>query len=144
MHRKFWAWVLLGLSGNSLQMVAQEIPFKDMPRMQGARLLVGYPPFIYAVTTGNETLVLQPEIKHPSGWDFLPSLSRDGTNVAGFRWENYRPDGMQLATYSIADRRWTDYPQRAMPGAAAISPTVRKLHSSWKKQDRKRDQRGLG
>lgn len=119
--------MLLGLSSNSLPVVAQEIPFKDMPRVQGARLLVGYPPFIYAVTTGNETLVLQPEIKHPSGWDFLPSLSRDGSTVAGFRWENYKSHGLQLATYSVAERRWTDYPQRALEGAAAISPDGSKV-----------------
>lgn len=95
---------------------------KNMARLSGARLLVGYPPEILAVTAGKETSILEPVRLGGSVTYFSPSISRDGSVVAGFRWRDGSPNEIFLvATYSMAARKWTEYGKRADEGALAIS-----------------------
>lgn len=131
MDRKFrlLAMVALGIAFQSaIGGVDPELDPKSMARLPGARLLVGYPPEILAVTTGQDTLILQPVRLGGSVTGFLPSISRDGSTVAGFRWSGSSPKQIiLLATYSIPEKKWTEYGKSVDEGSVAISPDGSRL-----------------
>jgi WD40 repeat protein len=123
---------LLGLCIACLPAGGQEIPAKDMPRMKGARLLVGYPPQTLMVTTGDDTVVLRPDFltKTASSDEnrVYPSISRDGNLLGVGRWRGGFPHRiLSIATYSIKDAKWTIYKTGQFAGAVAISPDGSKL-----------------
>ena len=99
----------------------------DMPRLPGARLLVGYPPWIFTITTGNQTFVLEPRLNSPGAAYFYPSMTRDGGVVAAARWKDYHQDTVVIGTYSISDKKWTDYAEGDYRGAVAVSADGSKL-----------------
>lgn len=123
------AMVALGIAFQpAIGGVDPELDPKSMARLPGARLLVGYPPEILAVTTGQDTLILEPVRLGGSVTYFLPSVSRDGTIIGGFRWSGSSPKKViLLATYSIPERKWTEYGKSVDEGSVAISPDGSRL-----------------
>lgn len=99
----------------------------DMARLPGARLLVGYPPGVLALTTGNDTLMLDPPFDLSNSRDFYPSMTRYGSRVAAARWKDSHQKIVVVGTYSIADGRWTDYAEGDYQGGVAISPDGSRL-----------------
>jgi Tol biopolymer transport system component len=89
--------------------------------------LVGYPPGVLALTTGNDTLMLEPPIDWSHTGGFYPGLTRDGSRVAAARWKDYHQQIVVVGTYSIADGKWTDYAEGDYRGGVAISPDGSKL-----------------
>lgn len=126
-------WVLFGLLLAFQRVVGQyEIDPKDMARLPGATLLVGYPPQTLAVTTGDETVILSPDpLPGPAVADenrIYPSMSRDGNLIALARWRGGSPDRIvTVATYSIETKKWTEYKTGQYRGAVAISGDGTKL-----------------
>lgn len=123
-------WVLALLVAGSAPMAALADGFDnphDMARLPEARLLVGYPPAVLALTTGNDTLMLEPQNYWSNSRGFYPGITRDGTRVAAARWRDNHEDIVVVGTYSIADRRWTDYAEGDYQGGVAISPDGSKL-----------------
>jgi dipeptidyl aminopeptidase/acylaminoacyl peptidase len=96
----------------------------DLPRLQGAALLLGYPPASLIVTTPTETLKLQ---ESRDEFAVNPSISRDGSVVASGRVRSYNPRVVVAQTYSMAEKKWTEHKEIGFGGAVAISPDGRKL-----------------
>jgi len=106
---------------------------KNLPRLPDARLLVGWTPATLAVTSSDKTWEVA------EGTQYLriyPSLSIDGTLVAitrvKARYPLYAPPPMSLATYSLAEGKWTEYATeyehvQDFQGSIAISPDNSKL-----------------
>lgn len=132
MNAKSRFLALVGLCFVSLLARAQDFPAKDMPRMKGARLLVGYPPQTLLVTTGADTLRLKPdfltETAAANERTIYPSISKDGNTVAAAQWRGGFPGRIaSIATYSIKDKKWTIYNTGKFEGAVAVSPDGSKL-----------------
>jgi Tol biopolymer transport system component len=100
---------------------------RDMARLPVARLLVGYPPRVLALTTGNDTLLLEPPIDWSRSRSFYPGMTRDGSIVAAARWKDYHQDTVVIGTYSLYERRWTDYAEGDYQASVAISSDGSKL-----------------
>jgi Tol biopolymer transport system component len=103
----------------------------DLPRLPRATLLVGYPPGTLMVTTRDATSQLQ---VGGVEWYVTPSMSADGRIVASARTPDDVPHGSRLryrmivGTYSMADKKWTDYEDLAVfDGSVSISPDGSKL-----------------
>lgn len=97
---------------------------QDLPRLAGAALLTGYAPFDLWLTTPSESLKIEPSAGGYGGPWWTPSISRDGSLVASFRPKDSK---LALATYSVADGKWTEYAEGHFLDAVAISPDGTKL-----------------
>ena len=102
-----------------------ETKMENLPRLPGAMLLLGSPPFSLAVTTKEETKKLQDDAQTLGS--ISPSISADGSIVASaHRISGYALTGgprLMVSTYSMADNRWTDHQElEVVVGSIAISP----------------------
>jgi dipeptidyl aminopeptidase/acylaminoacyl peptidase len=98
---------------------------KNLPRLPGAMLLLGYPPFSLAVTTKEETKKLQDDAG--TSGSISPSISADGSIVASAHRISGDPFStgprLMVSTYSMADNQWTDHQElEVVVGSIAISP----------------------
>src|SRR6476659_1085910 len=74
---------------------------KKLPRLPGAVLLTGYPPFSLFVTSGDDTLSLQDD-ERASGLALPPRISGHGRVVAtANRIPGARHGSMRVSTYSL-------------------------------------------
>jgi hypothetical protein len=108
-----------------------EAKMDNLPRMSGATLLVGYPPFNLVVTTGDTTSKLQ---EGGGDWYVTPSMSADGRIIASARTAGDAPAGSRVRStliagiYSMTDKGWRDYANvKILGGAVAVSPDGSKL-----------------
>lgn len=101
----------------------------DYPRLPGATLLIGVANSLLVVTTPSDTVALQPELNRAATeWGDAPSISRDGRIVGAARLiADGTPRLMGIGTYSIPERKWTQYAEATGAGAVAISPDGSKL-----------------
>lgn len=101
------------------------------PRMPGAELLIGSrTPEFLTLTTPNQSLRLLPEPGQPETWDRAPiyaTISKDGQTIAGARLKIGGPRRVAIATYSIVEKKWTEYAEGDFSGTVAISPDGSKL-----------------
>lgn len=106
---------------------------KKLPRLPGARLLVGYPPGTLVVTGPQNTWRIADGTQYLG---IFPSLSRDGNLVAATRVKDpypmYAAPPMAIATYSLTERKWTEYTTmyayvQDFKGTIAIAPDGSKL-----------------
>jgi dipeptidyl aminopeptidase/acylaminoacyl peptidase len=101
----------------------------NLPRLTGAKLLLGWPPFGLTLTTVDQTSTLQQD--EQSDWYVTPSISADGRIIASAHplpGEPPRSRSLMVSTWSAADQRWTDYNNLEIAGGAvAISPDGSKL-----------------
>ncbi len=102
----------------------------SFPRLSGATLLTGYPPYSLVVTTGDTTSQLQ---SGGGDWYVTPSMAADGHLIASARdvdpskGSRKRPR-LVVGTYSTTDKRWIDYKDLAVfDGAVSVSPDGTKL-----------------
>lgn len=101
-----------------------------LPRMPEAALLLGWPSDQLTVTTGDHTSTLP---RKANSWMISPSISADGRVIAsalpGSDYELSRSEHwFTVGTYSVADNRWTEYPELELShGAVSISPDGTKL-----------------
>ncbi len=108
-----------------------EAKMDNFPRMPGAALLTGYPPYSLAVTTGEATSTLQTE---GGDWYVTPSMSADGRLIASARIADsasavprVRPL-MTVGVYSMIEKQWRDYRNLEIQGGSvAMSPDGSKL-----------------
>jgi len=96
-----------------------------LPRLPGAALLMGYPPYDLAMTVEDKTLKLQQ--RHGDDWRVEPSISADGRMIASARpIPGERSDDkprLTVSTYSMNDNKWTEYKGlEVFGGSIAISP----------------------
>ncbi len=96
----------------------------DLPRLPGAELLMGYPPYSLIVTTPTKTWKLQ-EDKDDSAVN--PSMSRDGMVIASGQVKGSNPRRAAVATYAMAEGKWREYQEFESGGSVAISPDGSKL-----------------
>lgn len=106
---------------------AAGVDLKQMPRLPGAKLLVGYPPDLIAVTSADDTLILPPKLGSEAAKKFFPSITRDGTVVAAARWKDKEDGAVVIETYSIPEQKWTRRAEGGYAGGAAITPDGSKL-----------------
>jgi Tol biopolymer transport system component len=105
----------------------------DLPRMHapaGAVWLTGYPPYATWLSTSRGMMTVQPaegESRAVAGPWIAPSMTRDGKVVATVRPKSQYPRRVAVATYSIANGRWTEYAEGDFLDAVAISPDGGKL-----------------
>lgn len=102
------------------------------PRLPGATLLIGSAdPFFVVLTAPTQIQRLLPEPNQPENRNYTsvnPSISRDGKVVAAARLKvGGYPRRVAIATYSIVERKWTEYAEGEFAGAVAISPDGSKL-----------------
>jgi len=101
----------------------------NLPRLPGAKLLVGWPPFNLTITTGDQTSMLQQD--EQSDWYVTPSMSADGRTVASAHPLAGEPPGSRkliVSIWSADSQRWTDENKLEIAGGAvAISPDGSKL-----------------
>ena len=125
----FAALVFIPLSFLCFDAVVQAKKEK-LPRLPGAMLLVGYPPFSLSLTTADTTRKLQDD---PQADDWIsPSISADGSIVASahriFGEPFTRAPRLVVSTYSTTDDKWTDHTGFEIRSASvAISPDGSKL-----------------
>ena len=102
-----------------------------LPRMPGAALLIGSrTPEFLALTTPYQSLRLLPEPGQPETRDWAPiyaTISKDGQTIAGARLKIGGPRRVAIATYSIVEKKWTEYAEGNFAGTVAISPDGSKL-----------------
>jgi Tol biopolymer transport system component len=111
----------------------------DPPRLPGATLLIGSAsPFFLVATTPNGTQRILPEPNQPESRDYTPvypSISRDGSLVATVRLKTGGyPRQVAIATYSIPEKKWTEYAEGEFAGAVAVTPDGSKLAFSASRQ----------
>jgi Tol biopolymer transport system component len=98
--------------------------------MPGAAFLFGIAPTEVWLSTPNGNVNLQPSAGEAIAWEMPgiePSMTRDGSVVASVRWKGNRPRRMAVATYSVAERKWTEYAEGDFGDQLAISPDGAKL-----------------
>ncbi len=108
-----------------------EARMDNLPRLPGATLLMGYPPYSLTITTGDATSKLQ---TGGGDWYVTPSISADGHLIASARAagdtslvSRARPR-LIVSTYSTTDQKWEDYKDLAVfDGSVSISPDGTKL-----------------
>ncbi len=130
---KKWSVVAGMLVALSLPWSIRSIEAKmdNLPRMPGATLLTGYPPYSLAVTTGEVTSTLQTE---GGDWYVTPSMSADGHLIASARIADsasavprVRPM-LTVGVYSMVEKQWRDYRNLEIQGGSvAVSPDGSKL-----------------
>jgi hypothetical protein len=128
---RLWLW-LLGAYAILPLAIGQRMDLRNLPRLAGARLLAGYPPQSLAISTEDENLILRPDLPHgPVIGDesrIYPSISRDGNLIAAGRWKGGFPRRVvAVSTYSIREKKWTEYAVGPYESAVAISPDGFKL-----------------
>ena len=121
---KILAALLLLCSNTSMGGTRENVPW-----LPGAALLVGYPPANLSVITPDRRSKLQDE---GGDWYIDPSISANGRVVASAHRVSTDPPASRprlvIATYSMPDKKWTDYEGvETMGGAVAISPAGNKL-----------------
>jgi Tol biopolymer transport system component len=102
----------------------------NLPRMPGAVLLFGTAPVEVWLSTPTGNVQLQPSAGEAIAWEnpcIEPSIARDGSVVASVQWKGNRPRKMAIATYSVADKKWTEYAEGDFGDDLAISPDGTKL-----------------
>jgi dipeptidyl aminopeptidase/acylaminoacyl peptidase len=106
----------------------------NLPRLPGAALLVGYPPGDLEITTEDKTSKLQ---EGELELILTPSISADGRIVASARHiaetptNRYRSIPLVVSTYSMTDKKWTEYKDlQIRGGSVAISPDGSKVACS--------------
>jgi WD40 repeat protein len=103
---------------------------RDLPRMPGSVMLYGGAPDGVWLSTPSGIVKLQPsqgDVKPFEGPGIGPSIKRDGSVVATARWKHYRPRKVAIATYSVAENKWTEYAEGDFRGPVVISPDGTKL-----------------
>jgi WD40 repeat protein len=103
---------------------------RDLPRMPGGVMLYGSAPDAVWLSTPSGIVKLQPspgDVRPFEGPGIGPSITSDGTLVASARWKHYRPRKVAIATYSIAEKKWTEYAEGDFRGPVVISPEGTKL-----------------
>lgn len=101
-----------------------------IPRMADAIFLTGWgPPDSMTLSMPSLTLTILPEPRQRlvSGPLIYPSLTADGKIVAGARLKTPQPRRVTIATYSVSDKKWTEYSDGEFAGSVAISPDGSKL-----------------
>jgi hypothetical protein len=108
-----------------------EAKVDNYPRLPGATLLMGYPPYSLTVTTGDATSKLQ---TGGGDWYVTPSMSADGHLIASARLAadtspaSRARQRLIVTTYSTTDQKWADYKDLAVfDGSVSISPDGNKL-----------------
>ncbi|MBI1738570.1 MAG: PD40 domain-containing protein [Acidobacteria bacterium] len=126
MNRRACALLILVASALLWSDLGAQTKQEDIPRLPGAQLLVGWPGYKLLLTTPKETRTLQ-EKEH--GSTPIPSMSRDGTLIASGRVVKCcEPRVLILQTYSVEQKKWTDYKKIERGGGAVyISPDGSKL-----------------
>jgi WD40 repeat protein len=118
---------LAGLSSLTASMAAKP---DNLPRMPGARFLVGYPPDRLFLISPDKTLKLQDD---DLGEDLVsPSVSADGNIVASahrISGEAFtRAPRLVVSTFSMTENKWTDHTELdVLAGTVAISPDGTKI-----------------
>lgn len=116
-----WSGIGLGQENKDQDIKPRE---RDLPRMPGAVMLYGGGPDTAYLRTPDGALKVQPPeelgIIEYSGLE--PSITRDGNVVAIARWKSYRPRRLVIATYSVAEKKWTEYAEGDFNAGVAISP----------------------
>lgn len=124
----FWAVLLLSFLPAGMSARHER---DSLPRMPGAALLVGArTPEFLTLTRMKQTLTLLPEPNQPETNDWAPiyaTISRDGQTVAGARLRIGHPRRVVISTYSVVEKRWTDYMEGDFAGSIAISPDSSRL-----------------
>ena len=103
----------------------------NLPRIQDATLLTGYPPYDLVLTTGDKTSTLQSD---GGDWYVTPTISAKAQMIASARMPanasrdlRTRPP-LIVSTYSISENKWTSYNDLdVFDGTVAISPDGTKL-----------------
>jgi len=93
-------------------------------------LLYGIAPDAVWLSTLSGMVKLQPsegDVRPFEGPGMEPSITLDGSVVASARWKRYRPRKVAIATYSVADQRWTEYAEGDFRAGVAISADGAKL-----------------
>ena len=111
---------------------------RDLPRMPGSVMLYGGAPDAVWLSTPGGIVKLQPspgDIKPFEGPGLGPSITRDGSVVATARWKHYRPRKVAIATYSVAEKKWTEYAEGDFRAGVAISPDGTKLAYEGETED---------
>ncbi len=111
--------------------VSAEANKNNLPRLPGAILLVGYPPYNLMVTTGEITLTLQ---SGGGDWCVTPSMSADGHFIASARTaanihgaQSSRPT-LFVSVYSMISKEWRDFTNvELLGGTVAIAADGSKL-----------------
>lgn len=108
-----------------------EAKMDNFPRLPGATLLMGYPPYSLVITTGNTTSRLQ---SGGGDWYVTPSMSADGhliasaRTVAGASATSRERPKLTVGTYSTTSEKWTDYKDLVVfDGSVSVSPDGTKL-----------------
>lgn len=105
----------------------------NLTRISGGELLTGWPPFRLAITTTDQTQVIENE---PQGdWRITPSMTADGREVASAKPKAGAPlrsrtdaQNLVVGVWSKANRRWTEYAAlEVRSGTVAISADGAKL-----------------
>jgi Tol biopolymer transport system component len=124
------ALALGGLHGSGQETREVRDAQPRLARMPGAVWLTGYPLHATWLTTSSGTVRVQPsagESRAVGGPWITPSMTHDGKFVATLRAKSPHPRRVAVATYSIAEGRWTEYAEGDFLDAVAISPDGAKL-----------------
>ncbi len=102
-----------------------EAKIDNLPRLPGAVLLLGYPPFSLSVTTEDKTWKLQNDEQGDA--IISPSISADGSIVASAHRISGDPftraPRLMVSTYSMTNDKWTDRKDlEVLVGSVTISP----------------------
>jgi Tol biopolymer transport system component len=141
MRTKPWLFAIaLCVIGN---LTAQKMASRDawgnqVPIMEGARLLVGNPPFYLELANPlfkpddlGEHILLQNEETQPEtrdGTSVFPSMSSDAKTIAYARVVSGTPHRLvAITTYSTATGKHADYSRGEYSGSIAISPDASRL-----------------
>jgi Tol biopolymer transport system component len=91
--------------------------------------LIGGPGNDLGISTPSETLWLLPESNQRAigGPLIHPSITSDGHTVAGARLKSAAARRVAIATYSVPEKRWTEYAEGDFAGSVAIAPDGSKL-----------------
>src|SRR5215472_10642051 len=103
---------------------------RDLARLPGGTLLVGYPLYEVWLTTPTGNLKLQPaegEVVSGDLYAMFPSITRDGRMVAAGRLKAANSRRIAIATYSVREKKWREYAEGDFKYAVAISPDGTKL-----------------
>lgn len=122
-----WSCIGLGQENRDPDIKPRE---RDLPPMARAVMLYGGgPDGVYLRTTGEIMKVQyaegEPRIIEYSGLE--PSITLDGNVVASALWKSYRPRRLVIATYSVPEKKWTEYAEGDFNAGVAISPDGARL-----------------
>jgi Tol biopolymer transport system component len=130
MRARCWIPLLLVFGVLPCRGVDDRLRTQDLARLPGGSLVVGYPLYELWVTTPSENLKLQPtqgEAVSGSLYAISPSITRDGKTIAAARLKAANSRRVAVGTYSVQERRWTEYAVGEFKYSVAISPDGTKL-----------------